>query len=131
MALWQLQEITVSHMVYGKLWLTSYHFANSLQFARNNPGLLASNTGQINSSIPDNDSKNKKVAAQSNLYQMAKVNDFLVIWQGSENLYTIQKTLHTQNKHMTAMGYIPDTVEIVRVSWLAFKHDGVAAFKLT
>jgi hypothetical protein len=32
---------------------------------------------------------------------------------------------------MTAVGYIPDIEEIVKVFWSIFEHDGVAAFKLS
>jgi len=31
---------------------------------------------------------------------------------------------------MTALGYIPDTEEIVKASWSNFQHDGGTAFKL-
>jgi hypothetical protein len=61
---------------------------------------------------------------------MAKVHDFLEIWQGSDNLQAIQRASHAQNKQMTAMGYISDTEETVKASWFAFKGDGVAALKM-
>jgi len=62
---------------------------------------------------------------------MAKVHDFLVMWQGSHNLCAIQKESRTQNKHMTAVGYISDTEEIVTASWSLFQHDVTAVFKLS
>jgi len=61
---------------------------------------------------------------------MAKVHDFLEMWQGSQNLCTTQKESQAQNKEMTAIGYISDTEESVKASWSIFQHDGAAAFKL-
>jgi len=37
----------------------------------------------------------------------------------------------TQNKQMTAVGYISDTEEIVKASWSNFQHDDAAAFTLS
>jgi len=62
---------------------------------------------------------------------MAKVHDFLEMWQGSQNLRATQKESRAQNKQMTAVGYISDTEEIVKASWSLFQHDGAAAFKLS
>jgi hypothetical protein len=75
--------------------------------------LLAGHTAQIDSSISDNDSEIKTEAEESKLHRMAKVPDFLEIWQGSENLWATQKALRAQNMQMTAMGYISDTEETV------------------
>jgi len=47
---------------------------------------------------------------------MAKVHDFVEMWQGSQNLRTTQKKSRMQNKQMLAMGYIGDTEEIVKAS---------------
>jgi len=62
---------------------------------------------------------------------MAKVHDFLGLWQGSQNLRATQKKSRPQNKQMTAVGYISDNEEIITVSWSNFHHDGAAAFILT
>jgi len=62
---------------------------------------------------------------------MAKVHNFLEMWQGSQNLHTTQKESPTRNKQMTAVGYISDTEDSVKASWLLFQHEGVAAFKLS
>jgi hypothetical protein len=62
---------------------------------------------------------------------MAKVHDFLEMWQGSENLRATQKETRTQIMQMTALGYLLDTEEIVKASWSLFQHDGAAAFKLS
>jgi len=51
---------------------------------------------------------------------MAKVYDVLEMGQGSQNLCATQKESHTQNNQMTAVGYISDTKEIVKVSWSNF-----------
>ena len=61
---------------------------------------------------------------------MAKVHDFLEMWQSRQNLRATQKESCAQNKQMTAIGYILDTEEIVKASWSLFQHDGGAAFKL-
>jgi hypothetical protein len=62
---------------------------------------------------------------------MAKVHDFLEMWQGSQTLHATKKESRAQNKQMTAVGYISDTEEIVKASWSLFQHDGAAAFKLS
>jgi hypothetical protein len=40
---------------------------------------------------------------------MAMLNDFLERWQGSQNLHATQKESCTQNKQITAVGYISDS----------------------
>jgi hypothetical protein len=62
---------------------------------------------------------------------MAKVHDFLEMWQGSQNLRATQKESRAQNKQMTAVGYISDTEEIVKSSWSLCQHDGAAVLKLS
>jgi len=79
----------------------------------------------------DNDSEMKKEAEERKLHRMAKVHDFLEMWQDSRNLRATQKESHAQIKQMTAVGYISDTEEIVKASWSLFQHDGAAAFKLS
>ena len=64
------------------------------------------------------------------LHTMAKVHDFLEMWQGSQNLCSTQKESRAQNKQITAVGYIPATEELLKASCLLF-HDGAAAFKLS
>jgi hypothetical protein len=72
----------------------------------------------------------KKLTEETILHRMAKVHDFLEMWQGSQNLRATQTESHIQNNQMTAIGYISDTEEIVKASWSLFHHDGAAAFKL-
>jgi hypothetical protein len=79
----------------------------------------------------ENDSEMKKEAEEWKLHRMAKVHDFLEMWQGSQNLRATQKESQAQNKQMTAVGYISDTEEIVKSSWSLFQHDGAAASKLS
>jgi len=80
---------------------------------------------------PENDSEMKKEAEESKLHRMANVHDFLEMWQGSQNVGATQKESRTQNKQMTAVGYISDIEEIVKASWSLFQPDGAAAFKLS
>jgi hypothetical protein len=65
------------------------------------------------------------------LHRMAKVHDFLEMWQGSQNQCATQKESRASNKQMAAIAYIVDTQEIVKASWSHFQHDGAAAFKLS
>ena len=73
----------------------------------------------------------KKEVEELILHRMAKVHDFLEIWQGIQNLHATEKKFRAQSKHMTAIGYISDTEEITNASWSLFQHDGAAAFKLS
>ena len=85
----------------------------------------------LDRSESDNDLELKREAEEKQLHRMAKVHDFLEMWQGSQNLRTTQKESHAHNKQMTAVGYISDTEESVKASWSIFEHDGAAAFKLS
>jgi hypothetical protein len=62
---------------------------------------------------------------------MAKVHDFVEMWQGSQNLRATQNESRAQNKRMTAVEYISDTDETDKAFWSLFQHDGVAAFPLS
>jgi len=73
----------------------------------------------------------KKEAEKRILHRMAKVHDFLGMWQSSQNLCATQKESRAQNTQMTARGYISDTEGIIKASWSNFQHDGAAAFKLS
>jgi len=101
------------------------------QFARANNGILAGTDPELDTMNTDNDSEIEKDAEERKLHRMAKVHDFLEMWQGSENLRATQKESCAQNKQMTAVGYISDTEEIVKASWSLLQHDGAAAFKLS
>jgi len=73
----------------------------------------------------------KKEAEEMKLHWIAKVHDFMEMWQGSQNLCATRKESRAQNKQITAVGHISDTEEIVKASWSLFQHDGAAAFKLS
>jgi hypothetical protein len=102
------------------------------QFASANSRLLAGDDSVLDPDSTDNDMEIKRVAEERMLHRMAKVHDFLEMWQGSQTLRTTtQKESRAQNKQMTAVGYISVTEEIVKASWSNFHHDGAAAFKLS
>jgi len=86
------------------------------QFARANNGILAGTVPKLDTKNTDNDSEMKKEVEERNLLRMAKVHDFLEMWQGSQYLCTTQKEIRAQNKQMTAIEYISDTEEIVKAS---------------
>jgi len=101
------------------------------QFARANSGLLAGDDPVLDPNSTDNNIELKREVEEKKLHRMAKVHDFLEMWQGSQTLRAKQKESRTQNKQMTAVGYISDTEEIVKASWSKFHHDGAATFKLS
>jgi hypothetical protein len=61
---------------------------------------------------------------------MSKVHGFVVMWQGSQNLHATQRESPTENKQITAVGYISDTELIVTAFRTNVEHDGAAAFIL-
>jgi len=79
----------------------------------------------------ENNTEMKKEAEEKKFHRMAKVHNFLGMWQGSQNLRATQKESHAQKEQMTDVGYISDTEEIVKASWSLFQHYGAAAFKLS
>jgi len=101
------------------------------RFARANNGILTGTDPELDPTNTENDSEMKKQAEERKLHRMAKVHDFLAMWQGSQSLHATQKDSRAQNKQMTAVGYISDKDEIVKASWSLFQHDAVAAFKLS
>jgi hypothetical protein len=101
------------------------------QFVRANNGILAGTDAELDNANTENDSEMKKQAEERTLHTIAKVYDFLEMWQGSQNLCGTQKESRTQNKQMTTVGYISDPEEIVKASWSLLQHDGAAAFKLS
>jgi len=101
------------------------------QFARANNWILAVTDPELDTTNTENDSEMKKEAEERKLHRMAKVQDFLEMWQGSQNLRATQKESCAQNKQMTAVRYISDTEVIVKSSWSRFQKEGAAAFKLS
>jgi hypothetical protein len=78
--------------------------------------MLAVINPECDTTNTENDSEMKQEMEEKNLHRMAKVHDFLEMWQGSQNLAATQKESHSQNKQITAVGYISDTEEIVKAS---------------
>jgi len=100
-------------------------------FAQSNSALQAGDDPELDPHSTDNDLEVEREAEEKKLHRMAKVHGFLDGWQGSQTLRATQTESCTQNNQMTAVGYIPDTEEIVNASWSNFHHDGGAAFKLS
>jgi len=92
---------------------------------------LAGTDPELDTRNTGNDLEMKKQAEERKLHRMAKVHNFLEMWQGSQNLSATKKESCGQNNQMTTVGYISDTEEIVKASWSLFQHDGAAAFKLS
>lgn len=68
------------------------------------------------------------VVEETKHHRMAKLLDFLEMWQGSQNVCSTQKVSGTRNKPMTVIRYISDTEGIVKGSWRIFQDDCAAAF---
>jgi len=100
-------------------------------FARANNGILAGTDPELDNMNTENDSEMKKEAEERKFFRMAKVHDFLEIWQGSQNLRATQKESRAQNEEMTAVEYISDMEEIVKSSWSLCQPAGAAVFKLS
>ena len=92
---------------------------------------MAGTDRELDTPHTENDSQMKNDAEERKLHRMAKVHDFLEMWQGSEHLRATQKESRPQNNQMTAVGYISDTEESVKASWSPFQHDRAAAFELS
>ena len=101
------------------------------QFAGANNRILAGADQLLGTTNTEKDSEMKNEVEERKLHRMAKVHDFLEIWQGSQYLYATQKESCAQNKQMTAVGYISNTEEIIKAPWFLFHHDGAAAYKLS
>ena len=101
------------------------------QFSWSNTAILAGNETALDTTNTENDLEMKSEAEEKKLHRMAKVHDFLEMWQGSQNLCATQKEFHSQNKQMTAVGYISDAREMVNPSWSNFQPVSAAAFKLS
>jgi hypothetical protein len=73
------------------------------QFTQAINGLLGGDDPELYPTSADNNIQMKREAEQKQLHQMAKVHNFLDMWQVSQNLQATQKGSHTQNKQMTAV----------------------------
>jgi len=79
----------------------------------------------------ENDSEMKNEGEESKFHTMANVLNRSEKWQGSQNRRATKKESRTQNKHMTAVGYISDIEETDKAPWSLFQHDCAAAFKFS
>jgi len=68
------------------------------KFTWANTGILAGTDPELDTTNTDNDLEMKNEAVERKLYRMAKVYDFVEMWQGSHNLRTTQKESRTHNK---------------------------------
>ena len=66
------------------------------QYAWANNGILAGDDPALDRSETVNDVELKREAEDRKLPRMAKVHNFLDMWQGSQNLRATQKEAHTQ-----------------------------------
>jgi len=102
------------------------------EFTQANNGILAGTDTGLDTTDTENDSEMTKEAESRRSLTMAKVHDFLEMWQWSQNLSPTQEESHAQNKQIVGVGYISDMEEIIKASWSLFQHDAsVAAFKLS
>jgi hypothetical protein len=100
-------------------------------FARANSGIWAGTDPDLDISNTENDSEMKREVEERKLHWLAKVNEFLEMWQGSQHVGATEKESRAQRKPMTAVGFISDRHAIVNASWSLFQHDGAASFKLS
>ena len=101
------------------------------QFASANTGILARTDPAFDTTNTEKDSEPKKEVEERKFHRLAKVHDFLEMWQGSQNLQATQRESRNHNRPMTAIGYILDTEEIVEASWSLFQYDCGTAFDLS
>jgi hypothetical protein len=73
----------------------------------------------------------KKEGEKKQLHRMAKVNNFLDMWQHSQKLHAAKKESCDQTKQMTAVRYISDTEVILQAIRSVFQHDGAAVFEVS
>jgi len=73
-------------------------------FARANNGILEAADPELDTTNTENDSEMKIEAEDRTLHRMAQVQDFLEMWQGSQNLHATQNESRTQIMQMTTVG---------------------------
>jgi len=61
-------------------------------------GMLAGDEIESDTTSTENDSERKKEAEERTMHRMAKVQDILEMWQGSQNLRATQKESRAQKK---------------------------------
>jgi len=100
------------------------------QYAQADNRVVAGNDSALDMTDRENDFELNTEAEEIQLHRLAKVHDFVEMYQGSQNLYGAQKESHTQIKQMTAIEFISHTEEIVQAALSNFQHNGLAALKL-
>jgi len=78
------------------------------QFARAHIGILAGADPELDTTNTEIDSEMKKVTEESKLHRMAKVHNFLEMWQGSQNLWATKKESGAQHEQITVVGFSSD-----------------------
>jgi len=99
--------------------------AVATQFVQASNGIFAGSVPSLDTAYSGNDSDMKRDVKESKLHWMAKVHNFLEMWQGSQNLCATQKESHDQNMPMTDIEFILYTEEIFKVSSSLFQPDGL------
>ena len=101
------------------------------QFAGANNWISRGADPLLDSTDTQNDMEITTEAEERSSHRMAKVPNFLEMWQGSQNIRATQKESRAQNKQMSAVGNSSDTEEIFEAHWSLFQNEGVAALKLS
>jgi len=73
------------------------------QFAQGNHGILAGDYTALDTMDTENHLELKKEVEERKFHRIAKVHDFLELWQGSQKQLASQKESRTQNKRMTGV----------------------------
>jgi len=95
------------------------------QFAGANNWMLEGNDPPFDTTNTENNLEMNKEPEEKTLNRMAKIHDFLEMWQGSQKLHATRKEYRTDNQQMTAVRYISEMEEIVVTSGSAVEHDAV------
>jgi len=103
----------------------------SMQHTRVYYSILAAENPALDTTNTYNYLEMKGVAQQKTLPRTRKVHVIVEMWQGTQILCVTQKKSGPQNKQMTAVRYISDTQEFIKVSWSYIQIDGVAALILS
>jgi len=74
-------------------------------FAQVNNGILAVDYTALDTTDTENDLILKTEVEERNFHRMAKVHNFLEMWQGSQNLHATLNESRPNNQHVTAVGW--------------------------
>jgi len=100
-----------------------------MQFTQHNNRTLAGDNPTLDMTTTENNMEIKRVAEERKLHRMAKVHNFLEMWQCSQNLHPTWKESWTQSTQTTAVGYISDTESMFQASWSNIEHDGASEYQ--